>query len=542
MSVVSILISPDNLNSAYAEQLVRFFETQSQEGVRLWEPDEIYCFSDGQRFRFSHLILQRHCVKNPGNVRYEFINDIARGAGTFGVVLDIANTLVIKPHDAFFEQKPRVVKIEWQSDMVSTHYRLMKLAGHLKIYEPVQSEKSMFTVMERAPGHNLHEILIDHENKWDVLTPWKCLALFEALPAAVARQVTERGIVHRDLKLENIMAEALQFDLHLAKVDPATDTLESLFEQMRLKNNYAIFLFENSLFHLCRKDKSCRRIERTPGNQSDFDWLCKQIASLAAFDMLPFKGQKCELTQLRTFRLLDISPYQIHVIDYALGSKLDEIVESVKGSIGYIAPEMYSPDRMSFCLNASDPLLDVFSLGIILAILFEANMLPPANKNKDNELEADKAEQTAYEYAWNASRLRGLFSDTIGLSLHADVKDKIRFALECMLQPHPARRWGLASVTGLIQDMALFKTCLNRTIAELSAMESASLPLSSSGDRSYPGFFSGRSTQQPTGNATRLADADDRYTTLFWNTAPTNPTPNNGRTKLTDAQGGYHML
>lgn len=87
--------------------------------------------------------------------------------------------------------------------MLLREYNFTSYAGHLNIHEPTLLGHTSYTVMDRAPGVDLW-MIISPRTALD-LTFQQRMELSFALLMAVNFQVTTRGIIHNDLKPENVV-------------------------------------------------------------------------------------------------------------------------------------------------------------------------------------------------------------------------------------------------------------------------------------------------------------------------------------------------
>ncbi|WP_419419183.1 protein kinase domain-containing protein [Legionella sp. D16C41] len=203
-----------NLTALETKNLINFFKSQTKTNV--WEKGKLYTLNDKTSILFNYNVV-RHKTKNGRDVRYEFISPHLVGEGSMGSVFDIQATLAIKKDKLHFKQygyngKSRVVKIQhhnYKRPLLTaiTEYRLSQQANHLAIKEPVFNDNISYTVMEKLKGSELYNLIFDDIHQKRVLTLNERVELTYALLNALKTQVTDKNILHRDIKLENIFVD-----------------------------------------------------------------------------------------------------------------------------------------------------------------------------------------------------------------------------------------------------------------------------------------------------------------------------------------------
>lgn len=82
------------------------------------------------------------------------------------------------------------------------HHRRLHHDNIIQLYEIIATESHIWMVLEYCPGGELFDYLCDR----GALDEWECRSIFGQLCLAVAF-VHSKGVVHRDLKLENILLD-----------------------------------------------------------------------------------------------------------------------------------------------------------------------------------------------------------------------------------------------------------------------------------------------------------------------------------------------
>jgi serine/threonine protein kinase len=214
-------IDPKNLTKEKAELLFAFFEYQIiQYGRKYWKKGVKYVSKDGNYLVFTDNVLQRKCSKRKSynGVRYEVISPEKLSLFNISAVHEIAGTLAIdkdsykyKPAGSH-KDKARAVKIQRLSNSplpaVENEYNITNRAGHLAIKEPViVDNESSFLVMKKIKGEKLSSIIAADLEGYSSLTTRQRIDLSIALLQALKNQVTDKSIVHIDIKPDNIFVD-----------------------------------------------------------------------------------------------------------------------------------------------------------------------------------------------------------------------------------------------------------------------------------------------------------------------------------------------
>ena len=236
------ILDHTNISLEDAKNLIVFFEEQSQIGIKAWDAGTPYSFTDGTSFYFRHTVIQRARKEGNEGVRYEFINDHIIGSGSSAQVYSILCTLAItkttfhlKPYgskrkEPFNGEKPidkkRIVKVQHHTDRypvskVQREYNISKKLTHLAIKPPTFSGTTSYLVMRKLQGIELFEILNADFQRKKVLSLEERLELSNALLNALKNQVTDKGIIHGDIKGENIMVDISQHPISVNILDYA---------------------------------------------------------------------------------------------------------------------------------------------------------------------------------------------------------------------------------------------------------------------------------------------------------------------------------
>jgi serine/threonine protein kinase len=216
-----ILIDPTNLTLEQSIFLKEFLESEDQSEIII--DDAVYKFDEIQ-FKLTHEINCR-LRKDGINDCFEVMKNSQAGSGRYATVDHTVGKLVIngsaldfipasaKPHKErvrkliFFKQdKPEEV---WHAS-VKEEYKRTKQAGHLNIKKPVftldnSGRLCAYFFLKKASGPTLYDILKGTAQiQLDTATR-KAISI--AIINAYIEQVENRGLVHNDISLKNIMVD-----------------------------------------------------------------------------------------------------------------------------------------------------------------------------------------------------------------------------------------------------------------------------------------------------------------------------------------------
>lgn len=169
---------------------------------------------------FYNICLTREilCRKRQGKsgLRYEVINNTPKGQGSFGEVF-LTTTLII--HDDHIERKyKRIIKREKKRTEVNafeqeavigqkiSYLHMKPVVDNNQTNERVVCEK--FLIMRHLSGEPLKDLLII--GKISRLDPFEKLKLSLALLRVFKRELYDKGVIHNDIKPDNIMVDLNQ--------------------------------------------------------------------------------------------------------------------------------------------------------------------------------------------------------------------------------------------------------------------------------------------------------------------------------------------
>lgn len=220
LGVVGIDIDPTQLDKQTQIYFKKFLQTQPSPPFWL-EKKQCYQVPVPElnvvvEFYLTHRLLYRACNffgKHAGEYRYEIISNKKNlGSGAFGTVYEIEGTLALERDKIIFKKKQRVVKVQIVNDAhdewrAKTEYLVSARATHLHIKPLTIFNNLSYLVMRKMPGITLDKIIGSDRArvKFKVFSLEQRLNYAIALLNALQVQVHDQGLVHRDIKPDNMM-------------------------------------------------------------------------------------------------------------------------------------------------------------------------------------------------------------------------------------------------------------------------------------------------------------------------------------------------
>ena len=201
--------------------------------VELRKPNEMV--STCYEFSLTHKLIKRQRKDSKDKVsRYEVISNGSKiGKGGHAVILMSVGVLIPKNSRVTFKAKPRAIKKQYDTDLTKTEYAIAKKTKHLHIKPPSMTffeskafneRMTTFLAMRVMPGKNLHQIIEAEADGQPHLSASERLALSIAILRAIQAQSHENGLIHRDIKAENLMIDIETNEVNLIDFSYSKDT------------------------------------------------------------------------------------------------------------------------------------------------------------------------------------------------------------------------------------------------------------------------------------------------------------------------------
>lgn len=180
-----------------------------------------FWWSDPQKFKLSHRIVVGKRKDNQPGLCFDVVSNELLGQGVFGEVYPILYTLEINGTQIVKSNNECVVKIQqldfWTDEAsIVSEYENIRLARHLGLKSLIEESTPegavVVMVMQKLPGRNLRDILFQPPQYFNQIRPCplttkQLVELSVAIVKAYKEQVYDLGLIHGDIKLDNIVVD-----------------------------------------------------------------------------------------------------------------------------------------------------------------------------------------------------------------------------------------------------------------------------------------------------------------------------------------------
>lgn len=247
-------LTPDNPDFKFMSSILEFFIKKNPDSIFINEPRELKVSQTPCEITLSHPILQRSKKKNKDVKRYEVLNPEMLAEGSNGQVYKSMGVLIPEEHFRFkpkHESKSRICKVillKSLKTIEAVHNEQIFSAKNSKLHckKPVFSDQQAFILMRKAPGEELYYVLQKINNKGASVTIEERLQLSINLILAYKNQVHDLGIIHGDIKPENIIVN--MNDMTVTIVDYATAVLNKKDKLLKCRGGTPDYFAPETLF------------------------------------------------------------------------------------------------------------------------------------------------------------------------------------------------------------------------------------------------------------------------------------------------------
>lgn len=217
----------DELNRTNAEAMDALAHyLQDSNTIGIWGSGENHVYTYKQvnySFNFKQSIVRRNRKEGREGYRFEIYNpQQPLGKGGYGIVYPISATVKFEAGIPVVKKsKNRLVKVQThkKQELISSvmkEYMGLLRAGHLHVKPPLfikyPVENKSYLVMEKVEGFTLEQILNPDKRRKIInyvreLTLEKRIELTFAILKAIKTQVTDRQLIHRDIKPGNFVVD-----------------------------------------------------------------------------------------------------------------------------------------------------------------------------------------------------------------------------------------------------------------------------------------------------------------------------------------------
>lgn len=277
---INLTIDPCNiskwnyLNFEQRQALNDFFQNSKTDTV--WHSNKVYEYNYSNikyTFFFTESLIQRQRKAVDKGPRLEVFNPnrVPIGKGGYGIVYPLTGTIKFIVGVPVLKQgNKKLVKIQNhdekdQTNAVVNEYQSLLHVGHLDPKQPVftndSNGKSSYLIMDEAEGFPLEKILnpekrIKIAHQLPELTLSKRLELTIAILKAIKEQVTDKNLIHRDIKPGNFIVDLSQSPSKVTVIDYGFAIKQGIQDYLRLGTRAyrAPESFENKPIYTIKSD------------------------------------------------------------------------------------------------------------------------------------------------------------------------------------------------------------------------------------------------------------------------------------------------
>jgi len=207
----------------------------------------------------KYLIMDKAINKKQRQIHVSKISDfyltIVLGEGAFAKVYKEINTKTKKQYAAKAIKIQPILSNPRKLELLKNELKILKKLRHpniIKLKRVIRTNEHLYFIIEMCDGENLDSFLKNYKKLFNCLPPGRVVQHFVKQIAKGICYMHSNNIIHRDIKLENVMLcfnkeEQLQNDVF----NPATDEIfakSSIFnigEDEFLRYNYFYYNFAN---------------------------------------------------------------------------------------------------------------------------------------------------------------------------------------------------------------------------------------------------------------------------------------------------------
>ena len=177
------------------------------------------------------------------------------GEGSFGKVFKAINIISKKQYAAKSIKLMPIINNPRKLELLKNELKIMKKLRHpniIKLKRVIRTNEHLYFILELCDGENLDSFLKNYQRLFNCLPPVHLIQHFMKQIVSAICYMHQNNMIHRDLKLENIMLSFSDEENLNDVFNPNTDeifTKSSIFtlgEEAFLKGNYFYYNYSNN--------------------------------------------------------------------------------------------------------------------------------------------------------------------------------------------------------------------------------------------------------------------------------------------------------